>query len=104
MKGMGRRDVRSWRAALIVAGLAIAAYPTPAETQNTNMAGKDGQLTYTSGQIVVPIFGGWTQNPDGSFEMVFSYFNRNWQEELDVPVGPDNNLQPEPFGPDAGQP
>ena len=28
--------------------------------------------------------------------------NRNWEEEIDVPVGPDNNLQP--GGPDLGQP
>ena len=28
--------------------------------------------------------------------------NRNWEEEIDVPVGPDNNIQP--GGPDQGQP
>jgi hypothetical protein len=28
--------------------------------------------------------------------------NRNWEEEIDVPVGPDNNVQP--GGPDIGQP
>jgi hypothetical protein len=28
--------------------------------------------------------------------------NRNWQEEIDVPIGPENNI--EPGGPDAGQP
>ena len=34
--------------------------------------------------------------------MVFGYMNQNWQEEFDIPVGPDNNI--EPGGPDRGQP
>jgi hypothetical protein len=34
--------------------------------------------------------------------MVFGYFNRNYEEELDVPVGPDNRI--EPGAPDQGQP
>ncbi|GIS98161.1 MAG: hypothetical protein CM1200mP25_3980 [Acidobacteriota bacterium] len=28
--------------------------------------------------------------------------NSNWEEELNVPIGPDNNI--EPAGPDQGQP
>jgi hypothetical protein len=34
--------------------------------------------------------------------MVFGYFNRNWEEELAIPAGPDNKL--EPGDPDRGQP
>jgi hypothetical protein len=48
------------------------------------------------------VYEGWEQNPDGSFNLVFGYFNRNWEEEIDLPVGPDNNI--EPGGPDQGQP
>ncbi len=33
---------------------------------------------------------------------MFGYYNRNWEEEIDVPVGPGNTL--EPGGPDQGQP
>jgi hypothetical protein len=33
---------------------------------------------------------------------VFGYFNRNWQEELAIPAGPDNSVQP--GGADRGQP
>jgi hypothetical protein len=58
--------------------------------------------TYSSGQLVWPAFEGWEKNQDGSFNFVFGYMNENWQEELDVPIGPDNNL--EPGGPDRGQP
>jgi len=59
-------------------------------------------LTYSSGQTVSPGYEGWEENSDGSFSFLFGYMNRNWQEELDVPVGPDNNI--EPNGPDYGQP
>ena len=55
-----------------------------------------------SGHDVTPAYEGWEQNPDGSFNLVFGYFNRNWEEELDVPIGPDNEI--EPGGPDQGQP
>ena len=57
---------------------------------------------YARGQNVAPIFEGWEQNPDGSFDMVFGYLNRNYEEELDIPIGPNNNI--EPGGPDHGQP
>src|SRR5579875_2287086 len=58
--------------------------------------------TYNSGQPVAPAFEGWANNPDGSFRMLFGYMNKNWEEEIDVPIGPGNNIQP--FGPDQGQP
>jgi hypothetical protein len=57
---------------------------------------------FSSGQNVVPYFDGWIRNGDGTFDLVFGYFNRNWQEELVIPPGPDNAV--EPGGPDRGQP
>jgi hypothetical protein len=59
-------------------------------------------LKYNSGQAVQPIFEGWARNPDGSFAMHFGYMNRNYVQDLAVPVGPDNSI--EPAGPDHGQP
>ena len=59
-------------------------------------------LSYSRGQNVSPAFEGWEHNPDGSFNMVFGYMNRNWEEELDVPIGPENNVAP--GNPDQGQP
>ena len=61
-----------------------------------------GQIVHVRGQDVVPVFEGWEENPDGTFNLLFGYFNRNWDERLHVPVGPDNNI--EPGGPDQGQP
>jgi hypothetical protein len=60
------------------------------------------QVRYATGQDVVPVFEGWERNADGSFNMVFGYMNRNYEEQVDVPVGPDNAL--EPGGVDQGQP
>lgn len=60
------------------------------------------QIQYASGQNVAPIFEGWMKNADGSIDMVFGYLNRNWEEVLHIPIGPDNNVQPS--GPDRGQP
>jgi hypothetical protein len=60
------------------------------------------QTRYATGQDVVPAFEGWERNPDGSFNMVFGYMNRNYEEQLDIPVGADNMIEPGP--PDQGQP
>jgi hypothetical protein len=59
-------------------------------------------LSYSSGQNVSPAFEGWEKNDDGSFNMMFGYMNRNWEEEVDVPIGPDNHISP--GSPDQGQP
>ena len=60
------------------------------------------QVRYATGQDVVPVFEGWERNADGSFNMAFGYMNRNYEEEIDVPVGANNTL--EPGGIDQGQP
>ncbi|HWE52051.1 MAG TPA: hypothetical protein VG273_19820 [Bryobacteraceae bacterium] len=60
------------------------------------------QTRYASGQNVVPVFEGWERNADGSFNFVFGYMNRNYEEQMDIPVGPNNKLEPGPA--DQGQP
>ncbi len=58
--------------------------------------------TYTRGQSVTPGYEGWERDADGSRYFLFGYMNRNWLEELDVPVGADNNISPGDA--DQGQP
>lgn len=48
------------------------------------------------GQTVAPVFEGWEPNPDGTFRLYFGYMNRNWNETLDIPVGPSNYFEPGP--------
>lgn len=65
--------------------------------------GTNGQtILHTHGQNVVPAFEGWEANPDGTFNILFGYLNRNLEEKLDVPIGPGNDVSP--GGPDQGQP
>jgi hypothetical protein len=54
------------------------------------------------GASVTGAFEGWYQNGDGTRGFLVGYYNRNVQEELDIPVGPNNRI--EPGGPDMGQP
>src|SRR4249920_2711294 len=54
------------------------------------------------GASITPAFEGWYPNADGSFSMLLGYYNRNAKEALDIPVGPNNRV--DPGGPDQGQP
>jgi hypothetical protein len=60
------------------------------------------EQSYARGQNASPAFEGWEEDTDGSRYFLFGYFNRNWEEVLDVPVGPDNYF--EPGEADQGQP
>ena len=55
-----------------------------------------------SGQSVTPAYEGWYRNDDGSITLLVGYFNRNLKQEVDIPVGPANHI--DPGGPDRGQP
>lgn len=57
---------------------------------------------HESGASVTGAFEGWFKNPDGSYSLLLGYYNRNQKQELDIPIGPDNRI--EPGGPDRGQP
>jgi hypothetical protein len=54
------------------------------------------------GAGVTGAFEGWFTNKDGSRAFLVGYYNRNSRQSLDVPIGPDNRI--EPGGPDMGQP
>ena len=60
-------------------------------------------MRFRSGQNVQPVYEGWSKTDDGSFTMHFGYFNRNWVEEVRVPLGPDNYFEGGE-GVDVGQP
>src|SRR6476646_5353796 len=85
------------RIGLHVALAALAVAPLVAQSQSTEL-----HIRFNSGQPVVPIYEGWERVADGSFNMVFGYLNRNHVEELNLPVGAQNNFDPGPA--DRGQP
>ena len=84
----------SGRGRLLLAPLAALLLFQPASAQT--------RFTYSKGQSVSPAYEGWMPNEDGSITMYFGYMNSNWLEEFDVPIGPNNTI--EPGGPDQGQP
>ena len=75
------------------AGTRVVGFQGPAPVQQTR---------HWNGQGVAPVYEGFDINPDGTFNMWFGYMNRNFEEQLDIPVGADNRF--EPGAPDRGQP
>jgi hypothetical protein len=57
---------------------------------------------HEAGDSITGAFEGWFPNSDGSYSLLLGYFNRNTKQEMDIPVGPENRI--EPGGPDRGQP
>ena len=92
-KPVHRGSVWAAGAGAVVALIVVASGGSP---------GLAAQGIPASGQDVAPVYEGWHDNPDGTKDLIFGYFNRNQTQEVDVPVGLDNSL--EPGGPDQGQP
>ena len=55
----------------------------------------------TKGLVVSPVYEGWYA-VDGKKYALFGYSNRNLEEIVDIPIGPNNRLTP--GSPDQGQP
>jgi hypothetical protein len=55
-----------------------------------------------NGLRVVPFFEGFYANPDGTTTLVFGYSNPNRDDVVEIPIGPDNSIEPKQF--DGGQP
>ena len=55
-----------------------------------------------TGEPVAPFFEGWYRNSDGTFTLSYGFFNLNTEEVLDIPLGPDNFIEPAEF--DGDQP
>jgi hypothetical protein len=71
--------------------------PMPPNTPRMPMA-----PNAATGNSVTPGLEGWFQNADGSGTILIGYNNRNSQQTIDIPIGPNNRI--EPGGPDMGQP
>jgi hypothetical protein len=103
-----RSVIHAALAAVLASAVLIAADPqgqgtTPAPWPLSNAVRERGSS-------VTGAFEGWFYNPDGSQSLLVGYFNRNTKQELDIPVGPNNRIEPldaargGPSGPDFGQP
>jgi hypothetical protein len=82
-----------------------AAAPGPSPQSGTGQTPSPLPLSQTvrdRGTSVTGSFEGWYHGKDGNDYASLGYFNRNTKQELDIPVGPNNRI--EPGGPDLGQP
>ena len=75
---------------------------TSAEVLGQSSTDLIGSRRRATGQPVAPVFEGWEPNQDGTFTMYFGYMNRNWAEDVDIPIGSNNFFEPGPA--DRGQP
>ena len=96
-----RWQVRLGSAVFVALAISMVAIP--------GFGGQDQQestqnIMYLKGQAVIPSYEGWHPNEDGTIDLWFGYLNMNWKEELDIPVGPNNLIEPAQYGPDAAQP
>lgn len=90
---------------LILAGARAEIARAQAQGQSQTPPGYPTEITqvrFNSGQSIVPYYEGWIRNQDGTFDLVFGYFNRNYKEELAIPAGANNKV--EPGNADQGQP
>lgn len=81
---------------ILVFTVVAATHPNEAGTQELV------HQPFTHGENIQPAYDGWERNQDGSYNMLFGYLNRNYREEPDVPIGPNNSFFPGPI--DRGQP
>ena len=82
---------------LIVAAQAGATWSLHAQQRRLPLA-----PVLPKGDEVAPFFEGWYRNDDGTFTLSFGFFNLNSQQVLDIPLGPDNFIEPAEF--DGAQP
>jgi len=86
----GRTGARLCAAIAVAGGVLLSAQQLPSEPPKQ------------FGTSITGAFEGWFDNPDGSHSLLVGYMNRNRAQELDIPIGPNNLI--EPGGPDRGQP
>jgi hypothetical protein len=102
MKVMNSRfGARNLRLVAIAALLAASTWALAAQERQPDIKPGDG-LRHARGELVAPVYEGWFRDASGTLMLSFGYFNRNYEQELDIPTGPDNKIEPGPA--DQGQP
>ncbi|MBM4185405.1 MAG: hypothetical protein FJ207_14505 [Gemmatimonadetes bacterium] len=80
----------------------FAAAPLHAQTIPFEKRFFNEQVLRSHAQPVVPIYEGWYRNQDGTYNICFGYFNLNLDEQLDIPLGERNYIEPRQY--DGRQP
>ncbi|HEY6213779.1 MAG TPA: hypothetical protein VIW45_15910 [Vicinamibacterales bacterium] len=77
-----------------LSALLVAFTTLPLLAQQSPTVSQMMQAHHWTGQGVAPVYEGFDVNADGSYNMWFGYMNRNYEEAVDVPIGPDNSFSP----------
>jgi hypothetical protein len=89
----------SWRTTPIaVGGILVVLYGTTAEAQVVQPIGGERYPLAPAiqrGEGVAPFFDGFYINEDGSYTYSFGFMNRNRDELIEIPLGPNNRITPE---------
>lgn len=86
-----------------LAATALGAARSPLEAQDYTQWNWPGKYQFALvnvlpfGQPVIPLYEGYYSNPDGTKSLSFGYFNMNLEETFDIPIGPDNFIEPAEF-------
>ena len=89
-------QAQHWRA-VVLSMACVLGSAALARTQSLPL-----EARHDTGQSVTAAFEGWFANKDGTYSILLGYYNRNRKQEFDIPVGPNNKI--DPGGPDQGQP
>jgi hypothetical protein len=47
-----------------------------------------------TGEAIYPALEGWGPDKNGDTLILLGYYNRNKTQELEIPIGPDNRIEP----------
>jgi hypothetical protein len=90
--------LKAWLVAVAVVSAAIAS-PIGAQLPRAPLV---LEPMGARGEAIFPAFEGWGPDQNGDTVLLLGYYNRNKTQELVIPIGPDNQIEPD--GPDYGQP
>lgn len=92
---------RAVRSGLLLAVAVLTASPLLGQLPSNSRYGNGARMplspTPMTGEPIAPFFEGWYKNDDGTFTLSFGFFNLNGNETLDIPIGPDNRIEPAEF-------
>ena len=94
-------ETRMMRLSLILSVAVLTAVPALAQHPGNSRYGNGMRMPLSpvppSGEPVAPFMEGWFRNEDGTFTFSFGFFNLNTEQILDIPIGPDNFIEPAEF-------
>jgi hypothetical protein len=89
---------RRLKSCSLLAVAALTTVPVSAQVPSNSRYGSGGFMPLApipkTGEPVAPFFEGWYRNADGTFTLSFGWFNLNGDQTLDIPIGPDNLIEP----------